>query len=246
MSDEQVLVGDIEAGRAAKVRREINKLVSSVNASTFDLAERLYDVKTNQFFTGYGYETFSKYLKDISGLKASKGFYLTKIVSLMRGADVSREQYEAVGLTKLRAISKLSLEGEFNAVPMPLVVRELTLKAAAMDYEQVVEEVNKILGLTEDESMVWLNFSVKKSVRDLVILPAIALAIKHMPESQTTDDEGNHIDPSKGAAMECICADFLASPEWNPDVEAVTDASGLEMELPDETEDNGLDPSEQI
>ena len=217
MTDEQVLVGDIEAGRAAKVRREINKLVSSVNASTFDLAERLYDVKTNQFFTGYGYETFSKYLKDISGLKASKGFYLTKIVSLMRGADVSREQYEAVGLTKLRAISKLSLEGEFSGVPMPLVINQLTLKAADMDYEQVVEEVNKILGLTEDESMVWLNFSVKKNVRDLVILPAIELAIKHMPESQTTDDEGNHIDPSKGAAMECICADFLASPEWNPE-----------------------------
>ena len=85
-----------------------------------------------------------------------------------------------------------------------------------MDYEQVVEEVNKILGLTEDESMVWLNFSVKKSVRDLVILPAIALATKNMPESQKVDDEGNHIDPSKGAAMECICADFLASPEWNP------------------------------
>jgi hypothetical protein len=213
---EQVLVGEVEAGRAAKVRREINKLVSSVNASTFDLAERLYDVKTNQFFTGYGYETFSKYLKDISGLKASKGFYLTKIVSLMRGADVSREQYEAVGLTKLRAISKLSLEGEFNGVPMPLVINQLTLKAAAMDYEQVVEEVNKLLGLTEDESMVWLNFCVKKSVRDLVILPAIALATKNMPESQKVDDEGNHIDPSNGAAMECICADFLASPEWNP------------------------------
>ena len=217
MTDEQVLVGDIEAGRAAKVRREINKLVSSVNASTFDLAERLYDVKTNQFFTGYGYETFSKYLKDISGLKASKGFYLTKIASLMKGAALEREQYEPAGLTKLRVISKLSLEGEFNGVPMPLVVRELTLKAAAMDYEQVVEEVNKILGLTEDESMVWLNFSVKKSVRDLVILPAIALATKNMPESQKVDDEGNHIDPSKGAAMECICADFLASPEWNPE-----------------------------
>ena len=236
MTDEQVLVGDIEAGRAAKVRREINKLVSSVNASTFDLAERLYDVKTNQFFTGYGYETFSKYLKDISGLKASKGFYLTKIVSLMRGADVSREQYEAVGLTKLRAISKLSLEGEFNGVPMPLVVRELTLKAAAMDYEQVVEEVNKILGLTEDESMVWLNFSVKKSVRDLVILPAIALAIKHMPESQTTDDEGNHIDPSKGAAIEVIAANFLADPNFNTE-------EAEDMTPPN---DNGTDPEKQI
>ena len=213
---EQVIVGEAEAGRAAKVRREINKLIAGVNLSTFDLAERLYDVKTNQYFTAYGYESFSKFVKDLAGLKYSKGFYLTKIVNLMRGADVSREQYEAVGLTKLRAISKLSLEGEFNGVPMPLVVRELTLKAAAMDYEQVVEEVNKILGLTEDESMVWLNFSVKKSVRDLVILPAIALATKNMPESQKVDDEGNHIDPSKGAAMECICADFLASPEWNP------------------------------
>ena len=212
---QEVIVGEVEAGRAASVKRAINKLIHGVNQSTFDLAENLYEVKTNQYFTAYGYESFSKFVKDLNGLKYSKGFYLTKIVSLMKGAAVEREQYEPVGLTKLRAISKLSLEGEFNGVPMPLVVRELTLKAAAMDYEQVVEEVNKILGLTEDESMVWLNFSVKKSVRDLVILPAIALAIKHMPESQTTDDEGNHIDPSKGAAIEVIAANFLADPNFN-------------------------------
>jgi hypothetical protein len=244
MTDEQVVVGEVEAGRAASVKRAINKLISGVNQSTFDLAEKLYEVKTNQYFTAYGYESFSKFVKDLAGLKYSKGFYLVKICSLMAGAAVSREQYEPVGLTKLRAISKLSLEGEFAGEPMPLVVRELTLKAAVMEYEQVVEEVNKILGLTEDESMVWLNFSVKKSVRDLVILPAIELAIKHMPESQTTDDEGNHIDPSKGAAMECICADFLSSPTWNPDVQV--DASGPEAELPDSVEDTGLDPSEQI
>ena len=215
MENESVVVGDVEAGRAAKVRREINKLIAGVNLSTFDLAERLYDVKTNQYFTAYGYESFSKFVKDLNGLKYSKGFYLTKIVSLMKGAALEREQYEPAGLTKLRVIAKLSLEGEFNGVPMPLVVRELTLKAAAMDYEQVVEEVNKILGLTEDESMVWLNLYVKKSVRDLVIIPAIELAIKHMPESQKVDDEGNHSDPSKGAAMECICANFLADENFN-------------------------------
>src|SRR5580692_2401502 len=215
MVDEQVIIGDQEAGRAASVKRAINKLISGVNQSTFDLAEKLYEVKTNQYFTAYGYESFSKFVKDLNGLKYSKGFYLTKIVSLMKGAAVEREQYEEVGLTKLRAISKLSLEGEFAGVPMPLVINQLTLKAAAMGYEQVVEEVNKILGLTEDESMVWLNFSVKKSVRDLVILPAIELATKNMPESQKVDDEGNHSDPSKGAAMECICADYLADPNWN-------------------------------
>jgi hypothetical protein len=215
MVDEQVIIGDQEAGRAASVKRAINKLISGVNQSTFDLAEKLYEVKTNQYFTAYGYESFSKFVKDLNGLKYSKGFYLTRIVDLMKGAAVEREQYEEVGLTKLRAISKLSLEGEFAGVPMPLVINQLTLKAAAMGYEQVVEEVNKILGLTEDESMVWLNFSVKKSVRDLVILPAIELATKNMPESQKVDDEGNHSDPSKGAAMECICADYLADPNWN-------------------------------
>jgi hypothetical protein len=215
MADEQVVVGEQEAGRAASVKRAINKLISGVNTSTFDLAEKLYEVKTNQYFTAYGYESFSKFVKDLNGLKYSKGFYLTRIVDLMKGAALERDAYEPVGLTKLRAISKLSLEGEFAGVPMPLVVRELTLKAAAMDYEQVVEEVNKILGLTEDESMVWLNFSVKKSVRDLVILPAIELAIKHMPSSQKVDDEGNHVDPSNGAAMECICANFLADENFN-------------------------------
>ena len=215
MSDEQVVVGEVEAGRAASVKRAINKLIHGVNQSTFDLAENLYEVKTNQYFPAYGYESFSKFVKDLNGLKYSKGFYLTKIVSLMKGAAVEREQYEPVGLTKLRAISKLSLDGEFNGVPMPLVINQLTLKAANMTYEQVVQEVNNILGLTEDESMVWLNLCVKKSVRDLVILPAIELAFKHMPESQKIDDEGNATDPSKGAAIEAICADYLADPNWN-------------------------------
>ena len=234
---EQVVVGEAEAGRAASVKRAINKLISGVNQSTFDLAEKLYEVKTNQYFTAYGYESFSKFVKDLNGLKYSKGFYLTKIVALAKGAAVEREQYEPVGLTKLRAISKLSLEGEFNGIPMPLVVRELILKAAAMDYEQVVEEVNKILGLTEDESMVWLNFSVKKSVRDLVILPAIELAIKHLPSSQTTDDEGNHIDPSKGVAMESICANFLADPNFNteePEVETALTTENTDLAGTDE------------
>jgi hypothetical protein len=215
MADEQVVVGEVEAGRAASVKRAINKLISGVNQSTFDLAEKLYEVKTNQYFTAYGYESFSKFVKDLAGLKYSKGFYLVKICSLMAGAAVSREQYEPVGLTKLRAISKLSLEGEFAGVPMPLVINQLTLKAANMTYEQVLQEVNNILGLTEDESMVWLNLCVKKSVRDLVILPAIELAFKHMPESQKIDDEGNATDPSKGAAIEAICADYLADPNWN-------------------------------
>ena len=181
---QEVIVGEVEAGRAASVKRAIKKLIHGVNTNTFDLAELLYEMKHNKYYAD-DFESFSKYAKSLD-LKYSKSYYLVKIIELAKGAGVERKDYEPVGLTKLRAISKLSLEGEFNGIPMPLVVNQLLLKAATMDYEQVVEEVNKILGLTEDESMVWLNFSVKKSVRDLVILPAIALATKHMPESQTS------------------------------------------------------------
>ena len=55
-----------------------------------------------------------------------------------------------------------------------------------------------------------------------------------MPESQTTDDEGNHIDPSKGAAMESICANFLADPNFNTE-EPVQEPTG---ELDGAVEDN--------
>jgi hypothetical protein len=220
MSDEQVIVGEQEAGRAASVKRAINKLISGVNQSTFDLAEKLYEVKTNQYFMAYGYESFSKFVKDLAGLKCSKGFYLVKIVELMKGSAIERADYEPVGLTKLRVISKLSLEGEFDGVPMPMVIRELTLKAKDMSSEEVTAAVDKILGLTEDESMVWINLHVKKSVRDLVIIPAINLAIKHMPESQKIDDEGNAIDPGKGAAIEMIAANFLADPNYNSEENA--------------------------
>jgi hypothetical protein len=211
---EQVVVGDAEAGRAASVKRAIKKLIHGVNTNTFDLAELLYEMKHNKYYAD-DFESFSKYAKSLD-LKYSKSYYLVKIVELMKGAAIERKDYEPVGLTKLRAISKLSLEGEFDGVPMPMVIRELTLKAANMTYEEVEAAVNKILGLTEDESMVWVNLHVKKSVRDLVIIPAFNLAIKHMPESQKVDDEGNAVDPGKGAACEVICANFLADPNWNP------------------------------
>ena len=99
---------------------------------------------------------------------------------------------------------------------MPIIIRELTLKAPQMTPEEVVFEVETILGLTLDESLVWLNIKLKKLARENCVKPALALAKKHMPESQTKDAEGNFIDPSDGAALEMICANFLADPNYNP------------------------------
>jgi hypothetical protein len=212
------IVGEIEAGRSAKVRREINKLVKGVSANTFDLAELLFETKSKNFYKDWGFDSFGKYAKSLE-IKYSKCYYLVKIIRNMQAADLKREEYEPVGLTKLRTISRLDPEGEFNGVPMPMVIRTLTQKAATMTPEEVTIEVDTILGLVEDDSMVWLNVKIKKSARDNVIIPAMALAKKHSPESQTQDEDGNYHDMSDGAALEMIAANFLADPNYNSEDE---------------------------
>ena len=214
MTDEQVVVGDVEAGRAQKVKREINKLISNVNTNTFDLAELLYETKTKQYFSDWGFESFSKYAKSLA-VKYTKSYYLVKVIALMKGSDVPRTTFEEVGMGKLRIISRLDLEGEYNEVPMPLVIRELTLKARQMSAEEVQFEVDAIMGLVADESMVWENFHLKKAARDNTVRPAIAKMIKFLP--QTEGEDGQKNDASKGAALEMICANFLADPNYDTD-----------------------------
>lgn len=215
MSDPtEVIVGDVEAGRASKVKREINKLIATTNSSTFDIANLLHEVKSKKYFSEWSFESFSAYAKSLD-IRYAKAYYLVKIVELMLGAAVSREEYSTVGLTKLRIISRLDLNGEYNEIPMPMVIRELTLKAKELSQEEVQFEVDKILGLVEDESMVWENFHLKKLARDNTIRPAIAKMIKFLP--QTEDEEGNKHDASKGAALEMMAANFLADPNFESD-----------------------------
>jgi hypothetical protein len=218
-----VIVGEVEAGRAATVRRAVNKLIKGVNTNTFDLAELLYEMKEKQYYSPE-FESFSKYARSLD-LKYTKSYYLVKIVSLMLGVALARPVYEPVGLGKLRVISKLNLEGEYEGVPMPLIIKELTEKAGGMSLEDVTFEVNTILGLTEDESMVWLNILCKKLARENCIKPALAKAKMFM--GQTKDDEGEYHDASDGSALEMVCANFLADPNFENPNETV------ESEKPD-------------
>jgi hypothetical protein len=61
--------------------------------------------------------------------------------------------------------------------------------------------------------MVWLNIHLLKMARENTCKPAMALAKKHM--AQTEDDEGNAIEASDGRATEMIMANFLADINFN-------------------------------
>jgi len=214
MPDEQVIVGEIEAGRATTVRRAINKLVAIEDTTLFDLAELLYEAKSKLYYTGWGFESFSKFAKSLK-MKYSRSYYLVRIVENMQAAGLTREQYEPVGRTKLRIISRLKPETEFNGTPVVLLIRELTLKAEGMTPEEVQFEVDTIMGLTEDESMVWMNIKVKNLAKENVIKPALEKAKKHLGTTPSPEEEGQYIDASDGRSLEMICANFLADPNFD-------------------------------
>ena len=208
-----VIAGEIEAGRAAAVRRQINKLITQANISTFDLAELLFEAKSKLYYTGWGFETFSQYAKSLE-IKYSKSYYLVRIVENMNAAGLTREQYEPVGLSKLRIISRLNPEDEYKGTPVSLLIRELTLKAIDMSLEEVQLEVDTIMGMTEDESMVWWNIKLKKLARENVVIPAVAKMRKYLATMPNEEDEGQQAEASDGRCIEMICANFLADPNY--------------------------------
>jgi hypothetical protein len=235
--NDAVIVGEQEAGRAIQCRRAINKLISTSNSSTFDLAELLFEAKSKNYYAGWGFESFSRYAKSLE-IKYTKSYYLVRVVENMKAAGLERAAYEPVGMGKLRIISRLKPETTYNGVPVNLLIRELTLKAGDMSLEEVQIEVDTILGLTADESMVWLNIRCKKMARENVIKPALSLAKKHIgtkPAEGVEGEEGQQVDASDGAALEMICANFLADPNWAIE-EVVTPKPTTDNGTPEMTE----------
>lgn len=211
---EQVIVGEAVAGQASKVLKQINEIIQGVNTSTFDLMDLLHEVKTKSYYYP-AHESFGDYAKSLD-LKVSKSYYLVRIKEVMNTAGVSRAEYEPVGISKLRAISRIDTL-EPGAVEK---VKALISGANQLDLEEVTQQVATAQGLTGDDAMVWMNITLKKAARDEVVKPALELAKKNIG-SVGQDADGNAKDASDGSALEAVCADFLSDPNNNYDTDAL-------------------------
>jgi hypothetical protein len=218
--DPQVMIGDADVSRAASVRRRINNLIKQAAVSDFDLMDLLHEAKNKLYFQGWGFDSFSKYAKSLSesngGFKYTKAYYLVAIKEVMTAAGLERSDFEPVGKTKLRMISELNkvIEDEFKDMPVKLLARELTLKAKEMTPDEVRLEVDTILGLTEDESFVWINIRVKKLAKENIILTAFRKAKRFMGQ-QKDEESGEFKDATDGSALEMICANFIADANFD-------------------------------
>jgi hypothetical protein len=211
MIDEQVLVGEQEAGKAAKALKQLNQLIKGLSTSTFDVMDLAHEIKSKNYFSPK-YNTFSEFGKTLD-LKMSKLYYLVKIKEAMNSANIPREVYEPIGLSKLRAIARLDPTKNYElagAATTIEIIKSLVEQAPTSSLEDLKTAINEIQGLTGEDSMVWLNVSLKHSARE-VVKKAISVAKKNIG-SVSKNDEGVSQDASDGSALEVVALDFLSDP----------------------------------
>jgi hypothetical protein len=213
------IIGEAISGESVKVRKQVDKLVKGLTTATFDLGELLFKIKKNGFYNSYGFNTFQEYV-DTLDIKARKAQYLTRIVDVMDQVAVQREEYEKLGVAKLREITSLDPTATYinpqtkEETPMKNFIVGFIEKGSEMPLEEVKQHVRTLKGLTGENELVWLNFCLKKAALDETVRPALELAKNHIG-SVGKDGDGNSVDASDGRALEAISAEYLADPANN-------------------------------
>jgi hypothetical protein len=219
---EVVMVGEQVAGRAAMVREKLKDLTSDIKASTFDVAELLFEAQENNYPAAWGYASAVEYGREELGLKKRKIEYLTRITKVCRAVGLKRERYEPAGITKLREITTLNpAETYWNAAahvsePMDEHIVRLILDSDKLNVEQVTLEVARLKGQVGKDRRVNRSYSTDITTWTNTISVAIERARKFLG-SKGRDAEGNAKEYSEGACYECICATFNADPNYDDD-----------------------------
>lgn len=111
------IIGEQVAGRATRVREKLKDLTSDIKASTFDVADLLFEAQENNYPAKWGYASTYEYGKEELGLKRRKIEYLLRITKVCHQVGLKRERYEPSGISKLRAITTLDPEGTSGTLP---------------------------------------------------------------------------------------------------------------------------------
>jgi hypothetical protein len=228
LTEPTVIVGQQVSGEAAKTRKALEQLITKINTSAFDIAELLYVVKTNGYYEGY--PTFAEYTKTLS-LKPRKSQYLCRIVEVMNAIGAVRKKYEPLGVAKLREITSLDVDGEWvnpetgDKTPLKDFIEGFIEKGKDLTLEEIKQHVRTLKGLIGDNNIIFLHLSVKQSVLDNTVRPALELA-KMQYGSTGKDDEGISKDATDGQALEVVCVDFLNNNSGDGTVTQMPESEG--------------------
>lgn len=210
------IIGDIIPGEAAKARRKLEQLIKSVNRSAFDVAELLFVVKSKGYFEE---ATFSEYTKSLE-IKPRKASYLVHMIEVMSFLEIPREQYEPLGISKLRIITSLDPEGSWtnpqdptSIVPLKEFIIGFIEKGKEMSLEEIQKHVRTLKGIVGEQDIVWKNLPFTRNVIDTVYDAAVELTRKNLG-SVSKDSEGISQDAKEARCVEVWAVEYLNDP-WN-------------------------------
>ena len=168
-----VIVGEVVAGEAAKTRKQVEKLIQAHILDQFDIGDLLWKIKKNGWYTSWGYNTFAEYGKT-TGLKESKLRYLPQISEVMEAVGITRDQYQGVGIAKLRAIASLKPSDIYinpvtkDETPVADYIKLLTEKAIndgdTFKLDEIKKHVRTLKGVVGSNDFSFLGISAQRSV----------------------------------------------------------------------------------
>lgn len=249
------IYGEQEAGRAASVRKTLSSISKHIGANTFDLAELLYEVQENNYYSLWHFSSLPDYAEKELGLKPRKAQYLARIVKVYRAVGLTREAVEHTHTSKLRVIATLKPNSSFfnkdekKNEPMDEHIVRLLLNAEDMTLTQIKDEVARLKGQVGPDRRVVRSFSTTQSAWDHVFVPAMEKLRRRLGD-EGRDDAGNAREYPDGVVYEMAMAEINSDPNFEEPNELPGEIVGLvaEPELPTEDLENkpALIPQEMI
>lgn len=220
MSEEIVATVQQAEDSAVLIRKAERLIKRHVGLDQFDIGDLLYEIDKRGIYREKGFNTVVEFAKEL-GLKESKARYLPRISRIMELVGIPRIRYEAVTVSRLRAITSLKPEeiytnpntGEQSPMTeyIKLLTEECITKGESFPLVDVQRLVGNLKGFTGERDLVWRNLRFMRSVAEGVWDQAIELIKRHIG-SVGKDEDGNSIDPSDASAAEKMAAIILQDP----------------------------------
>lgn len=205
-----VIIGEQIAGESAKTRKALTKAINTLNSSVFDVIELLHKVRKEHLYTE---PTFADFVKTL-GLQKRRAEYWERIGMVMETIGAKREEYEPIGVTKLRAITRLDPAATYtNPVtkdvhPMTDYIWGLMEMAPTKTSEELEQHVRVLLGEVGENDLTWLNIRLPRIVLTNTIVPAMKKAAINIGTVKT-DAEGMAEEVTDWRKLEVIAVEYL-------------------------------------
>jgi hypothetical protein len=233
MNEHQV-VGEAVAGQSASLRKRMQTLAANLKLHTFDLAEALVEAQDSHCYLEWGFESQVDYAWRELGIKPRRAQYLSKIVRVCRECGVARKDYEPIGDTKLREITRLDPKSTFfnteTKIHEPMVdhIVRVIAEAPENSLQEITEEVARLMGMDGMNAMLTRSYRVTRGAYTYTFKRFFE-AMRMKLGSKGRDGTGAAIDYSDGACLEFGLIDWLNDPS---NFLEETDCSHDQIEVP--------------